>query len=71
MLGREAVLWEVGQSWCKRNMESGWRARRRGVTSESASVLDFVKSGPVDRDRTSHGGDDSSIPARLAQLRTA
>ena len=42
-----------------------------GVTSESASVLDFVKSGPVDRDRTSHKRDDSSIPARLAQLRMA
>ena len=41
-----------------------------GVTSESASVLDFVQSGPVDRDRTSHEGDDSSIPARLAQLQT-
>ena len=42
-----------------------------GVSQESASVLDFVQSGPVDRDRTSHEGDDSSIPARLAQLRTA
>ena len=35
-----------------------------GVTSESASVLDFVKSGPVDRDRTSHGRANSSVPAR-------
>ena len=35
-----------------------------GVTRESASVLDFVQSGPVDRDRTSHGGVNSSVPAR-------
>ena len=35
-----------------------------GAMSESASVLDFVKSSPVDRDRTSHRGDHWSVPAR-------
>ena len=40
-----------------------------GAMSESASVLDFVKSGPTDRDRTSHGGDHTSVSVRLAQLR--
>ena len=35
-----------------------------GVTSESASVLDFVQSSPVDRDRTSHGRAHSFVAAR-------
>ena len=37
----------------------------------SKTVLSTVKKGPDDRDRTSHKRDDSSIPARLAQLRMA
>ena len=37
----------------------------------NGSAVSTVKASPVDRDRTSHKRDDSSIPARLAQLRMA
>ncbi len=40
-------------------------------SSISKTVPPTVNLGPVDRDRTSHKRDDSSIPARLAQLRMA
>ena len=32
-------------------------------------IRNSVPLGPADRDRSSHGGDRSSVPARLAQLR--
>ena len=44
---------------------------RRQPNHISKTVAVYSGKGPVDRDRTSHKRDDSSIPARLAQLRMA
>ena len=47
------------------------RDKALAIRDELADLVESVLSGPVDRDRTSHEGNDSSIPAHLAQLRTA